>query len=320
MSKQNIVEMDIFYLSYDEPKKDQFWADLQYKCPWAKRIDGVKGFDNAHKACARASSTSHFITVDGDNIVDTKFFDDKSEIDDLLDSTTVYSFSAKNMINGLIYGNGGIKIWPKQLVLDMRTHENAEDERSAIEFCWQINYKQMNNCYSEVWPNGSPLQAFRSGYREGVKMSLAEGFTVDPTKFEEVIFKKNLQRLMVWATVGKDVENGDWAVYGARLGCASTNLENQPTSTVRDYDWFNDFWKSDIQDKFKVIDGNYDKDLLESESLKLGNRLRKELNLDIAEFDEQQSKFFKKVFVNPLRLHPTISEATVQNSIPKEFQ
>ena len=30
---------------------------------------GVKGFDSAHKACAKASKTDRFITIDGDNIV-----------------------------------------------------------------------------------------------------------------------------------------------------------------------------------------------------------------------------------------------------------
>lgn len=313
MSKHNLVEMDIFYLSYDEAKKEEFWADLLDKCPWAKRVDGVKGFDNAHKACARASETPYFITVDGDNIVDPSFFDDRLALDDALDTNTVFSFSGKNMINGLIYGNGGIKIWPKQLVLDMRTHENAETEKAAIEFCWDINYQQMNNCYSEVWPNGSPLQAFRSGYREGVKMSLAEGAKVDPVMFEDQIYKKNLQRLMIWASVGADVENGLWAIYGARLGCVNTNLDRWDTTTVRDYDWFNDFWEQEIKTKIAS------EDQLKVQILSLGNRLRKELNLEIADFTPEQSSFFKKVFVNPLRVHPTITEKQIENSIPKEY-
>lgn len=312
----SLVEMDIFYLSYDEAKKEEFWADLLNKCPWAKRTDGVKGFDNAHKACARASDTDYFITVDGDNIVDPKFFDDKHALSDRLSPNTVFSFAGKNMVNGLIYGNGGIKIWPKQLVLDMRTHENAETEKAAIEFCWDINYQQMNNCYSEVWPNGSALQAFRSGYREGVKMSLAEGFTVDAAKFEDMIFYKNLQRLMVWCTIGKDVEFGDWAIYGARLGCVNTNLEGHDTVTVRDYDWFAEYWRNDISKKFTGDDGTK----LGAESLKLGDRLRKELGLEISEYDAQQSAFFKKVYVNPLRVHPTITEQEIQKAIPKEFQ
>ena len=75
MRKLEIGELDVFYLSYDEPNKEEHWADIISKFPFAKRVDGVKGFDNAHKECARQSDTERFITIDGDNIVDEKFFD-----------------------------------------------------------------------------------------------------------------------------------------------------------------------------------------------------------------------------------------------------
>ena len=75
MAKIDVTELDIFYISYDEPNKEEHWADIISKFPFAKRVDGVKGFDNAHKECARQSDTERFISVDGDNIVDEKFFD-----------------------------------------------------------------------------------------------------------------------------------------------------------------------------------------------------------------------------------------------------
>ena len=68
-------DLDVFYISYDEPAKEEHWANLMMKFPFAKRVDGVKGFDNAHKECARQSETDRFISIDGDNIVDEKFFD-----------------------------------------------------------------------------------------------------------------------------------------------------------------------------------------------------------------------------------------------------
>ena len=45
-----ISDLDFVYISYAEPNKEQNWADLKNKVPWAKRVDGVKGFDSAHKA------------------------------------------------------------------------------------------------------------------------------------------------------------------------------------------------------------------------------------------------------------------------------
>ena len=57
------------------PTKKNIGLILLQKFPFAKRVDGVKGFDNAHKECASQSDTDRFITVDGDNIVEEKFFD-----------------------------------------------------------------------------------------------------------------------------------------------------------------------------------------------------------------------------------------------------
>ena len=219
-SKQVIIgDLDVFYISYDEPAKEEHWANLMMKFPFAKRVDGVKGFDNAHKECAKQSETERFITIDGDNIVDEKFFDLAISFPEDTDlANSIVSWSAKNMINGLVYGNGGIKCWPVDLVLEMKTHENAEDETKKVDFCWDLNYIQMNNIYSEVYNAGSPFQAFRAGYREGVKMSLDEGKTVPIEDFKKRIWHKNYQRLLTWCNVGADVENGLWACYGARLG------------------------------------------------------------------------------------------------------
>ena len=188
------------------------------KFPFAKRVDGVKGFDNAHKECARQSETERFITIDGDNIVDEKFFDLEITFPAGTDlENSIVSWSAKNMVNGLVYGNGGIKCWPVDLVLEMKTHENAEDETKKVDFCWDLNYIQMNNIYSQVLNAGSPFQAFRAGYRERVKMSLDEGKQVPVEDFQKRIWPKNYERLITWCNIGADVENGIWACFGARL-------------------------------------------------------------------------------------------------------
>ena len=38
-------DLDVFYISYDEPAKEEHWANLMMKFPFAKRVDGVKGFE-----------------------------------------------------------------------------------------------------------------------------------------------------------------------------------------------------------------------------------------------------------------------------------
>ena len=71
--RSRIKDLDFVFISYKEPNKEQNWADLKSKVPWAKRVDGVKGFDNAHKAAAEIAETDFFISVDGDNIIDNAF-------------------------------------------------------------------------------------------------------------------------------------------------------------------------------------------------------------------------------------------------------
>ena len=60
----DIADLDVVYLSYDEPQKEEFWIKIQNMVPWAVRVDGVKGSDAAHKAAADASTTDRFILID----------------------------------------------------------------------------------------------------------------------------------------------------------------------------------------------------------------------------------------------------------------
>ena len=69
-----VSDLDFVYISFKEPNKEENWADLRNKVPWAKRVDGVVGFDSAHKAAAELAETDFFISVDGDNIIDESSF------------------------------------------------------------------------------------------------------------------------------------------------------------------------------------------------------------------------------------------------------
>lgn len=308
--KQAITEFDLFYLSYDEPQKEEFWAKLQNLAPWAKRIDGVKGFDSAHKACANASETERFITVDGDNVVYPEFFDLEIEIpDSLLDSPL--SWAGRNIINGLCYGNGGLKLWTREFVLNMRTHENAVRDEEKVDFCWDNRYIQLNNCYSDTCPNGSPFQAFRAGFREGVKMTLDRGVKAGPGVISKHIFDKNFKRLLIWASVGADVENGLWAIYGTRLGIYSANIKSDfDIAQISDYEWFFQYFFNEVAPKFRSVNASekcrrtgmiWDKDLLLKESIALLDPLRKSLGLTLADLSADQSTFFKSMYEPPVR-------------------
>lgn len=195
-----VVDYDVIYLSYDEPNAEKNYADLVSKCPWAEHVKGVKGSDSAHKAAAEKSTTDRFITVDADNIINADFLNQAIDFDENTDLTNkVISWTAKNIINGLSYGNGGLKCWPKQHVLNMRTHENAPDDNphAQVDFCWDTQYIQMNGTFSTIHNNATPQQAWRAGFREGVKMALDQGVRPD---YEG--FKRNHWKICIAFTFG----------------------------------------------------------------------------------------------------------------------
>jgi len=289
-----IIEQDIIFLSYDEPNAEKNYADLCNKAPWAKRVHGVKGSDAAHKACAKLSETEYFVTVDADNIVNPKFLEVEIDLSALgLSSENVFSWCGKVHVNGLMYGNGGLKLWTRKFVNEMKTHENSDpsDTKGLVEFCFDNRYYQFNENYSESVTNDTPFQAWRAGFREGVKMSLDQGAKVtDLSK----IWWQNYQRLLVWCNIGADVKNGLWSIYGAREGAYLTNCTDWDYANVRDFDWLTNEWETKYS---KITDK-----MLPYEIMGLGETLNRECGLELFDPDEMTSKFFKKVYTNTPRI------------------
>jgi hypothetical protein len=336
MAKIDITELDVVMITYDEPNAEENWADLLNKVPWAKRVHGVKGFDAAHKEAAKQSETERFITVDGDNIVMDDFFEQVLDVPDTDHdgndlSKSIFSWNAKNLLNGLVYGNGGLKCWPKEYALQMSTHEAATDGE-GMEFCWKLNYIQLNDTFSEVHQTASPFQAFRAGFREGVKMSLDQGKRVRADEFVNRIWWQNYNRLQTWCNIGSDVENGLWAIYGARLGCYQTVLTNWDTNQIADYDWFKAYFNDTVATMLKPVADTSEKDFrqcrytklqwdyssLFDEVCRLGDVLNDDVNqMMLFDPNPQVCKFFKRTYVNPRRWGVMIREKQIQELLER---
>ena len=282
----DIADLDVVFLSYKEPNKEHNWADLRSKCPWAKRVDGVEGSDAAHKAAGEASSTERFILVDGDNIVDASLFDQQIDVDSM-PPDAVIRWQALNSINGLKYGNGGVSSWTRKFVSEMKTHENSEgDDESLIEFCFHDQYVAVQECFSTSVINTTDKQAWMAGFREGVKMSLNQGSRVSPANFLKDIWRPNLRNLCIWMSVGADVKNGLWSMYGASQGCTWTTLSEWDHAQTRDFNQLDQIWD-------QTIIGENDL----AESIKqMHTDLNYHLGLNVALLDSDQSKFIK--FIN----------------------
>jgi hypothetical protein len=277
-----VSDLDFVYISFREPNKEENWADLRNKVPWAKRVDGVVGFDSAHKAAAEIAETDFFISVDGDNIIDERFLLETLDWTKT-DKKAVHRWRAKNNINGLVYGNGGLVGWPKETCLTMKTHENAERDENRLDFCWGVPHENLHNCYSKTIINADKYQAFTAGYREGVKMSLDKGKPMDAQNFAKNIWPHNLRILLTWMTVGADVQNGKFAMFGARMGCYQTILDAQAQEDMI----------SDLDQMRQVLLHYVDEDNINVDLRTYGESLRQRLDIPVADYGVCDSKFFK---------------------------
>jgi hypothetical protein len=278
----DVADLDCIYLSYDEPQKEEFWVKIRNMVPWARRVDGVKGSDAAHKAAAEASETERFILIDGDNLPDERFFNLTLDLKDEQYEQAVFRWRARNHINGLMYGNGGLSSWTRTFVKNMQTHENTDGRtETEVEFCFDPLYWAMYDCYSTTYPNGSAKHAWRAGFREGVKMCLNKGTRPSIVEFKDQVHKRNLDNLTVWHNVGIDTEYGHWSIAGARMGTYQTMLTSWDFRNVQSFDALDVLW-NDIkdQDPWMLIDS-------------FDDVLKNQLNLPMNLLDEEQSKFFK---------------------------
>jgi hypothetical protein len=297
-----IIEFDVIFLSYDEPNAELHYADLLNKVPWAKRVHGVKGSDHAHKAAAELSDTDWFVTVDADNIVDSRFFNINLDMSD--PKIQVYGWCGRNSINGLRYGNGGLKIWNKAFVLNMKTHENSDSNRGQVDFCWEDGYKNFPLSFSDSNITGSAFQAWRAGFREGVKMTLLDGIKVPQQEIKEKIWWHNIHRLRMWSTVGAHEENGVYAVLGARMGTWMTNCTDWNYVDVRDFEKLRDIYNEKVNHTF-----------VEEDAKEYGTKIKYQLGLDWPWLDAQQSRYTLDLYNETMNLNDTYFRMPVPTNV-----
>lgn len=301
MNRIDIADLDCIYLSYDEPQKEEFWIKIRNMVPWARRVDGVKGSDAAHKAAAEASNTDRFILIDGDNLPDPDFFNQTLEFSDESWHKAVFRWRARNHINGLMYGNGGVSSWTREFALNMQTHENTDGtDATVVEFCFDPWYWAMHDCYSTTYPNGSAKHAWRAGFREGVKMCLNKGARPSPSEFRDRVHHRNLDHLTIWHNIGQDVEHGAWAIAGARQGTYMTMLTDWDYREVQWFDTLEELWNSLSDSDPEDISEQY------------AGSLQQQLDLPMTNIDAHQSRFFKHHYrSNWQNLGPMVREIDI---------
>lgn len=225
----NLSYFDVVFISNGEGNADENFARLAERLQYHKhraklhRVDRVKGIHAAHKRAAEVSTTAHFFTVDADNWVIDDF---DFMIDFAIDESSVYVWRCQNSVNGLVYGYGAIKLFPTALVKAMPT--NTVDMTTSV----SLNYRIVNRMASVTRFNTSAFEAWKSGFREAVKLSSK---TIDRQRDEETEV-----RLNAWCTRGNTRPFGRECIAGAVQGRAYGQRhqgDKTALAKINDFQW-----------------------------------------------------------------------------------
>lgn len=215
---------DIVFISYQEINADENWQKLKNRFPMAKRVHGVKGIHQAHIVAAKQCMTKMFWIVDGDaEIVDSFKFDYQAPVWDL---DVVHVWRSRNPVNDLEYGNGGVKLFPRSMTINMNT--SNPDMTTSISSKFKI-FSEVSNINTF---NTDPFNTWKSAFRECVKLS--------SQVIDRQVSDETNSRLQAWCQKGTDKPYGDYAIKGAILGSKygiknKNNLEE--LKKINDFEW-----------------------------------------------------------------------------------
>jgi hypothetical protein len=222
VSKHHVY--DVVFISYNEPNADQNYNKLLDICPRAKRVHGVKGIHQAHIKAAELCDTDMIWVVDGDAIIEHNF--NFNLVMSSYDIDCVHVWKSRNPINNLEYGNGGVKLLPRQLTLDMNI--NTSDMTTSI----SKKFKAMNTISNTNSFNTDEFATWRSAFRECCKLS--------SRSIERQYEEETKLRLDTWCSVGIEKPFGEYAIKGALAGrlYGETNKNNLTAlNKINDFNW-----------------------------------------------------------------------------------
>lgn len=226
---------DLFFISYDEPHANENYEKLVGRYSFAKRIHGIEGIVEAHKEAAIQSLTEYFWVVDGDNEIrdsfSLSFYWPRPR--DLIPRVGIWN--SINAVNGLEYGNGGIKLLPRRLVL---SYDEGIFEK-ALDFTMSLD--SQSYYYGGVASvnrfNTSQFHSWRAAFREVMKLKI---------KMKEVPEPENStirEWIQAWLSKGAEQPYGIDAIRGANDAIEFYNLNPVHLSVINDFEFLKDYWK-----------------------------------------------------------------------------
>ena len=223
----NPKKYDVAFISYKEEFAEKNYKKLLERVPYAIWTKDIKGIHFAHIEAAKKATTEMFYIVDADaDVLDDFQFDMQIPYYDFNARKSVYVWRSRNPINNLEYGYGGVKLFPRQLTIDMDT--TKPDMTTSI----SDSFRPMDAVANSTVINTDPFTAWKSAFRECVKLSSR---TIDRQDDTETT-----QRLDIWCTVGADKPYGEHAIRGAKEGREYGVKHSNDTEAlykINDFNW-----------------------------------------------------------------------------------
>jgi hypothetical protein len=169
--------------------------------------------------------------VDGDAIIlDSFAFKYKPR-----DTEYVHVWRSRNPINDLEYGNGGVKLLPRLMTLNMDV--SKPDMTTSI----STKFQKVEEISNITAFNSDPFNTWKSAFRECTKLASA---VIDRQKQIETDI-----RLDAWCSMGIDRVYGEYSIKGAIAGreYGKQQIRNiEALKLINDFDWLNQRFKESI--------------------------------------------------------------------------
>lgn len=198
---------DVVFLSVDEPLADELFARLVSVLGPCKRLHGVTPMRRAYRMCGILADTEQVLIADGDFSIDPGFA--AVPADPLADGVSMRVWPARNPVNGLVYGYGGLKLARSAELRGLDDGpERAVDVLAALP--GRVEFARQPAGTTRI--DQSPYHAWKAGFRECAM--LARG-----CEYGATTSGRARQRIDAWTGSGSGAFGG-WARRGAAAGLA----------------------------------------------------------------------------------------------------
>lgn len=225
--RQRNKKVPVFFVSNGESNADENWKHLTRLYPNAIRVDKIDGRRKMFHRCVElAGDATQFFVVTGKTYVtDLNVFNYPVET---INNAHIV-FHAKNMSNRLQYGHMGIVCYNSNLVLN--TPANF-----GLDFTQYSKTVTIPITASEAYFATTPFEAWRTAFREAVKLSMSDS--------------TDAQLWLDRWTAFAEGQNADWVIKGAEEGVQfAEQHKNNPDELQNTVDWN---W---LQKRFEELHG-----------------------------------------------------------------